>query len=320
MDSAKPADPNLNPCAGQKPYNAGPDDHYFDNVACFKEAVTQTLEQAGANVTKGYKGGMDAGNRVPITKHYTETDLCPVNVHWHEGAEHLSVGQYDTHGKGPTSAHRQLAGLSAVDETLDAHGNAKYPALRQGNRCHHYDATDNKFTNKYDWKYCKHMEVGETYEIHWPHSAAGACGTEWQYQSPFYDGVFCNDGIVTVLPLNTYEKIGVQGQVFTVVNDEAYRQDNLIAGALRGGEFWKDVAIYTCSTTGTSRDNQIGSRYTPITWQVDRKCHMISASSFDQLCKDMKAKSDDMSDDLHPHGSRETVAHELTANNQQSRK
>ena len=26
----------------------------------------------------------------------------------------------------------------------------------------------------------------------------------------------------------------------------------------------------------------------PITWQVDRKCHLISASSFDKLCADMK--------------------------------
>ena len=42
-----------------------------------------------------------------------------------------------------------------------------------------------------------------------------------------------------------------------------------------------DMAYYTGSTTGTSRDNQVCSRYTPITWQVDRKCHMISASSFD---------------------------------------
>ena len=57
-------------------------------------------------------------------------------------------------------------------------------------------------------------QVGETYEVHWPHSAAGSCGTEWQYQTPFYDGVFCKDGIVNILtPLNTYKKIGVQGQV-----------------------------------------------------------------------------------------------------------
>jgi hypothetical protein len=56
--------------------------------------------------------------------------------------------------------------------------------------------------------------------------------------------------------------------------------------------------------------------YTPITWQVDRKCHMISASSFDKLCYDMKMQRDDMSDDLYAHGSRELVKDDLVANNQ----
>ena len=63
-----------------------------------------------------------------------------------------------------------------------------------------------------------------------------------------------------------------------------------------------DIAYYTGSTTGTTRDNQICSAYTPITWQVDRRCHMISASSFDKLCYDMKQQRDDMTDDLHAHG------------------
>merc|ERR1711871_674142 len=129
------------------------------------------------------------------------------------------------------------------------------------------------------------MVVGQTYEIHWPHSAAGDCGTKYQYQSPFYDGVFCNDGIITIAPLNTYKKIGVQSQVFTVVNDEKYYNPDLIKGMIMGGDFGKDIAKYTGSTTGTSRDNNICSRSTPITWQVDRKCHLISASSFDKLCE-----------------------------------
>ena len=162
------------------------------------------------------------------------------------------------------------------------------------------------------------MEVGETYEVHWPHSAAGACGTKWQMQTPFYDGVFCNDGIITIAPLNTYEKIGVQGQVFTIVNDEEYYYGNLIDGMIVDDrDHGTDMAYYTGSTTGTSRDNIVCSRYAPITWQVDRKCHMISASSFDKLCRDMKDIADDMSDDLYAHGARETTAHHITANNQQ---
>ena len=76
-----------------------------------------------------------------------------------------------------------------------------------------------------------------------------------------------------------------------------------------------DMAYYTGSTTGTSRDNSVCSRYTPITWQVDRRCHIISASSFDKLCKDMKAQKDDMKDDLYAHGAREVVARDFTATN-----
>ena len=162
------------------------------------------------------------------------------------------------------------------------------------------------------------MMVGQTYEIHWPHSTVGACGTPYQYQTPFYDGVFCTDGIVSLSPLNTYQKIGVQSQVFTIVNDEEYYHHNLLAGAIVESGMWSDVAKYTGSTTGTSRDNEMCSRYTPITWQVDRTCHMISASSFDKLCADMKAMKDDMSGDLYAHGSRAMSATHLVANNQQS--
>mmetsp|Transcript_18452 Transcript_18452/g.33418 ORF Transcript_18452/g.33418 Transcript_18452/m.33418 type:complete len:99 (-) Transcript_18452:230-526(-) len=74
------------------------------------------------------------------------------------------------------------------------------------------------------------------------------------------------------------------------------------------GEKGSDVAIYTGSTTGTSRNNDDScSAYSPITWQVDRKCHLISASSFDKMCADMKAQADDMTDDLYAHGSRTVV-------------
>ena len=41
---------------------------------------------------------------------------------------------------------------------------------------------------QYNWEHCIDMTVGQTYEIHWPHSTVGACGTPYQYQTPFYDG------------------------------------------------------------------------------------------------------------------------------------
>ena len=321
-DFAPPAvvDPNLNPCEGQQPFHAGPNDGYFSNVNCFRDAVTQTLEQAGGNVTRGYVGGMDAGPRRPITQPYSQVGLCPVNVHWHLGAEHLSVGQYDEYGTGPpttnSSGSGSGSGLSSGSGSSSGGRRQLAAGERRGGRCHYYRNTDPKFTTPYNWRFCTNMKVGETYEVHWPHSAAGACGTQWQMQSPFDDGVFCRDGIITIAPLNTYQKIGVQSQTFVVVNDETYYQPNLFRGMLTHGQHGLDMAIYTGSTTGTSRNNQVCSRYTPITWQVDRKCHLVSASSFDKMCQDMLNNRDDMSMDIYPHGAREVVAHALTANNQ----
>ena len=64
------------------------------------------------------------------------------------------------------------------------------------------------------------MKVGETYEVHWPHSAAGACGSRWQHQTPFYDGLLCDDAAVTGvanagLEANLALAIGVEAQVFS---------------------------------------------------------------------------------------------------------
>jgi len=296
-----------NPCAGKKPkhVDAVAKDNYWANTDCLKDGVADVLEQSGTNVTKNYKGSMDTGGRAPITTAYWEAGLCPVNVHWHLGTEHLSVGQYDDKGKAPAGHdHNRRLGANA----------------RKGFSCHHYDSSDPKFTTEYAWQHCdKSMKVGETYEIHWPHSAAGACGTPNQYQSPFYDGVFCVDGILSLSPLNTFQKIGVQAQIFTIINDENYFYPDLIRGMIVDGEMGTDVAKYTGSTTGTTRDNKICSRYTPITWQVDRKCHLISASSFDKMCADMKAQRDDMTSDLVAHGSRELVLDKFAADNHQRR-
>lgn len=263
-----------------------------------KECIADDInEQAGANVTQGYQGDFET-DVDPIVDPYFMAGLCPVNVHWHLGAEHYSANEFDETGSGPSEIHerRRLAGKT-----------------RQGYQCKLYDESDEKFTKSYDWKHCTDMEVGQTYEVHWPHSAAGACGTPNQYQTPFADGVFCNIEVITA----TQSQIGVQGQVFTVVNDESYYYPDLMRGMVVDGDMGADIAKYTGSTTGTSRNNTICSQYAPITWQVDRKCHLISASSFDKMCADMKSQRDDMSADLYPHGSRELVADDLAADNHQ---
>lgn len=292
-----------NICADKKPTG----NTYFDNADCLVNGVVDVLEQAGANVTAGYQGMIDATGRVPILTSYLAAGLCPVNVHWHLGAEHYSLGEFDEHGMGPVH--------HAQDDPFGEEDSRRLGNARLGFRCHKYDGNDPKFTTNYTWQHCENMHVGETYEVHWPHSAAGACGTPHQYQTPFYDGVFCKDNIISLSPLNTFEKIGVQSQVYTIVNDESYYYPDLIRGMIVDGDYGADVAKYTGSTTGTSRNNKICSKYTPITWQVDRKCHLISASSFDKMCADMKNQHDDMSHDLHAHGSRVLVSDRLAPNN-----
>jgi hypothetical protein len=206
------------------------------NIKCFIEQigvdepqlntfVLGAQEQSGVNVTKGYQGDLDVGTRAPITNPYWQEGMCAVNVHWHLGTEHLSVGEYDENGHGPSDhdGHRSLAG-----------------EVRPGYQCHHYDHTQPRFTEEYDWKHCVDMHVGETYEVHWPQSNMGACGTLNQFQTPFYDGVFCNfltdfEGDVNKA------RIGVQGQIFTIVNDESYYYPDLIRGMVVDGDKGTDL-------------------------------------------------------------------------------
>merc|ERR1711920_1006190 len=105
---------------------------------------------------------------------------------------------------------------------------------------------------------------------------------------------------------------------FTIINDEAYYYPEMARGMIVDSEHGMgvDITVYTGSTTGTTRNNQICSNYAPITWQVDRKCHLISASSFDKMCADMLQMRDDrMSHDVHAHGSRILVNSTFVADN-----
>ena len=150
--------PGVNTCAGKK---AEIEAHFaggLSNSDCDTNAIVNGVEQAGGNVTVGYVGGMDVGTDEPIKTPYYKQGMCPVNVHWHLGAEHLSVGEYDAEGHGPDDhsdhAHRKLLAGDA----------------RLGGRCHKYDSSVEMYTKEYDWQHCVGMHVGETYEVHWPHS------------------------------------------------------------------------------------------------------------------------------------------------------
>merc|ERR1712232_1484395 len=144
-----------------------------------------------------------------------------------------------------------------------------------GYACNKYDATLPKYSTPYQWKHCEGMVVGATYEVHWPHSILGACHTPWQYQTPFYDGVLCHSDQETIENCVVNKEclsnaVGVQGQVFTIVNDESYYYPDLMRGMIvsklseSNGQpvgFGQDVAYYTGSSTGTSRNNELCSAY-----------------------------------------------------------
>ena len=68
-----------------------------------------------------------------------------MNVHWHLGAEHLSVGEYDEAGKAPAAAKRRRQLLAGE--------------VRHGFKCHKYDASEPMFTKEFNWKHCKDMKV-----------------------------------------------------------------------------------------------------------------------------------------------------------------
>jgi len=121
--------------------------------------------------------------------------------------------------------------------------------------------------------------------------------------------------IQIVFPLSIHDtssQIGVQARVFTIVNDESYYYPELVRGMIIDNDkgFGQDTAKYSNPTAGTTRDNEMRSQYTPISWHVDRQCHIVSASTstFDKMCAAMKAQRDDKSED------RELVSDILASN------
>ena len=68
----------------------------------------------------------------------------------------------------------------------------------------------------------------------------------------------------TLTPQQIAMSVGVQGQVFTIVNDEAYFRPNLMRGMIVDGDIGNNVAIYTGSSTRSSLSNDISSVYSPI--------------------------------------------------------
>jgi hypothetical protein len=132
----------------------------FQNKLCLDLEVT-SRGQAGANVTEGYVGDLDwrasAENQALLAERHV-----PPNVHWHLGAEHYSIDQYDETDNGPKS---NIPRPAWVDRDLSATNTEDFDyehQVREGFRCLHRDPTDSTFTTPYNWQHCKDMEVGET--------------------------------------------------------------------------------------------------------------------------------------------------------------
>jgi len=256
----------------------------------------------------------------PITADYASEAMCPVNVHWHLGAEHKNTGTFD----------------QPPPDNLIPANNRRLAGGGDDQAGHWCPAEDDAKINPpgaaaFVWKHCDGMQVGYTYEIHWPHSNLGECNTKWQYQSHFMDGVLCaaNKGGMTPeealaavfqpekAPTDRDAKIGVHAQVFTLTNndDDDHAEWDMMTGF--NPALATNVAIYQGSTTG-QKDGNEDCRGTggAVTWQVDRGCHFISAKSFDKMCGQMKAiktgGGDDMHSDMVPHNSRTTTEASIT--------
>jgi len=296
-------DAKKNPCADAPLVQA------LQNILC-----EDAKSQSPIDLAPGPDGVLD--DRLDEIPDFDAANMCTVNLHWHLGAEHEIVGGYHS------TCDFDHPGLPSKDTADDppAHhcelactpGALPYSSV--GKMCYRgkelWESQDPLVTNEYDCKYCVDMHVGLTYEYHWPHSNLVHCQSEWQLQTPFIDDVLCDattGGVdaATALKLifeDEAVRIGVEGQIFSVVNSEdpahseyAYQYWAGLYGMNK--KIAKDVAYYKGSTTGDGADNEI-CRGTVgfVTWHVDRECHLIEAATLDEFCRQrIEVPADDMS-------------------------
>jgi len=234
-----------------------------------------------------------------------------VNVHWHLGAEHKSEAYNDDTDSKAYDAGRRLRSVKPFygrESSMilgEGRSLAESGEVRPGFMCPTADLTEEEKA-PYEFKYCKGLEVGKTYEVHYVHSSAGynPDDTTMADEDLLADGLGgAANGRGLLNPMVT-----VEGQVFLLVNGDDAPTDMLMnsvnAPFVKNGEF-DDAVMYHGSTTGPSHDNEVCSPYA-ITWHVDKRCNKISAESFDNMCKVMK-ETYNMEADLYSHGSRKIL-------------
>ena len=82
--------------------------------------------------------------------------MCPVNVHWHLGSEHVSTGEYDSaHTANPPTAPPPLDTTSVRQQARCIWWHHLPAAVHEVPQPHHQPE------DEHDWKYCKKMVVGD---------------------------------------------------------------------------------------------------------------------------------------------------------------
>ena len=255
-------------------------------------ACSTAQPQSPRDVTASSPGSLTP--RVPV-RDVAPTNYKHVNTHYHLGAEHKSTGQYDKqHDTSHSHARRLLSAETEYGFYCDnvASVRALTPAQK----------TD------YNWEYCENTHVDKTYEMHWVYSSGG-------------EGDL-SAGLGGAFDTQNNPSVTVRAQVYHIVNDNtgAYDRDDLLEGwdaaaittTINGAVANEQPVTYSGSTTGRSYNNDDSCSPYQITWQVDRQCRLISAKSFDAMCKKMKEQYA-MDADAEPHSSRDLVTAALSS-------
>jgi len=284
---------------------------YKDNACCGEtsKALTQAVcppvpynftkpncpnagPQAPRDLTRT-EGVFASGSLTPQVSILTDEQcgfLTLANVHFHLGAEH-KTDEVSTLPTGQSGNRRLASGQS----------------LRSGYECNAAKELSTEAKASYNWQYCKDVEVGKTYEVHYVHSSAayGVKDVEGVSVGDIDDGLGgAANGRGMLNPT-----ICVQAQIYLIssaVEDKDGEVTDIFHGwTLEGDEHFKEAYGYQGSTTGQSHTNTVCSPYF-IHWHVDMRCHIVSPKSFDHMCKEMK-ETYNMDADLYPHGSREIL-------------
>ena len=244
-------------------------------------ACSAAQPQSPRDVSNGAPGSLTP--RVAVHDE-APTNYKHVNTHYHLGAEHKSDEyntQHDTSGAGTTLLPTQVEYGFYCDNVPLVTG------LSTAQK------TD------YDWLYCRNTRVDRTYEMHWVYSSGG-------------EGVL-SAGLGGAFDTQNNPSVTVRAQVYHIVNDNSgvYDRDDHLEG-WNATAAAADSVTYSGSTTGRLFNNDDSCSPFQVTWQVDRKCHLISAKSFDAMCEKMRMRYD-IEADAQPHPSRDVIIPALSS-------